>query len=108
MLVNTADFGDDLEIEGDVLVGNDLMRTTTHLVVRVTGLLEHRHRLRVKMLWPRSADAEELATKTTCVHSAESQFKKPQQVATRGCGVSKAEWDKLCKAKPSYCCNLAV
>ena len=40
-----ADFGDDLEIEGDMY---DLMRTTTHPVVRVAERLEYRHRLRVK------------------------------------------------------------
>ena len=45
VLVNMADLGDDLEIEGDVLAANDLKRTTTHLVVSVTGHLEHRHQL---------------------------------------------------------------
>ena len=43
---------------------NDLKKTKTHLVVRVTERLEHWHRLRVmQMLCPRSADAEELTTK---------------------------------------------
>ena len=45
-LVNMADFGDDLEIEWDVLLAN-LLKTTTHPVVRVTERLEHRHRLRM-------------------------------------------------------------
>ena len=48
VLVNMADLGDDPEIYGDVLAANDLMRTTTHLVVSVTGHLEHRHRLGTK------------------------------------------------------------
>ena len=60
---NMADLGDDLEIERDELAANDLMRTATRLVVRVTRLLEHRHRRRVMLiLRPRSADVEELTT----------------------------------------------
>ena len=43
---------------------NDLKKTKTHLVVRVTERLEYWYRLRVmQMLCPRSADAEELTTK---------------------------------------------
>ena len=63
VLVNMADLVGDLEIERDEMAANDLMRTATRLVVRVTRLLEHRHRRRVmQMLRPRSADVEELTT----------------------------------------------
>ena len=38
------------------------MKTTTHLLVKMTDRLEHGHRLRMmQMLCPRNADAEELA-----------------------------------------------
>ena len=47
VLVNIADFGDDLEIDGDVLASKlSHEKTMTHLVVGVTERLENRHRLR--------------------------------------------------------------
>ena len=64
VLVNMADFGDDLEIEGDVLAAK-----RSHEDDDTSGgesdrrLLEHRHRLRVlQMLCPRSAHVEEPTT----------------------------------------------
>ena len=76
---------------------NDLVRTTTHLVVKVTG---HRRRLRVvQMLCPRSADVKERTTsqdhRERIIHlrsnqlspALQSELKKLQQVRTRGSGV---------------------
>ena len=102
---------------------NFLMRTTTHLVVRMTGLLEHRHRLRVmQMLCPRSADAEEFTTNQghrermihlrsfTWVQRCSQSFKKLQQVATRDLVSQKLNGTKCARlqTRPSHGCDLAA
>ena len=93
VLVTMADFGDDLEIVTKMCwLRKDLMKTTTQRAMQ--------------RLCPRSADAEGLTTNRDHQESAlsqlspalQSELKKLQQVATRGSGVSKAEWDKVCKA----------
>ena len=63
VLVNMADFGNDLKSKEMCWLRNDPMKTTTHPVVRGMERSEHRHRPRaMQNLYPRSEDAEELTT----------------------------------------------
>ena len=111
LLMNMADFVDDLEIEGNVLDAKRSHEDDDTSGGESDGTSGAWHRLRVvRKLCPRSADAQELTVDQdhhermihTCVHSAESGvavgLKKLHQVAGRGSCVSKAEWENVCKA----------
>ena len=63
VLVDMAEFGDDVEIEGDVLAAKRSHEVDDRSGGESDGALKHRHRLTLMlMLCPRSTDAKGLTT----------------------------------------------
>ena len=109
VLVNMADFGDDLEIERDVLAAkrchedddtsggesDGTSGTSASTVSDAHVVPEKRRRRRVDRK-PRPPRKKNSFAFIQLSPSLQSELKKLQQVATRGSGVSKAKRDKVC------------
>ena len=113
-----ADFGDELEIEGEVLVaqrshedddtsgGESDGTCGTSASAESDADVVLQRRRRGAYLKPRPPRKNNPLAFIQLSPSLQSELKKLQQVATRGSGVSKAECARL-QTKPCHCCNLA-
>ena len=111
VLVNMADFGDDLEIEGDVLAAkrsnedddtsggeSDGTSGTSASTESDADVLPEKRRRRGAHRKPRPPSKNNPPALVQLSLALQSELKKLQQGATRGTGVPKVEGDKVCKA----------
>ena len=119
VLVNMADFGDDLEIEGDVLAakrshedddtsgGESDGSSGTSVESDADVVLEERRR-RGAYHKPRPPRHKNQLPFMQLGPALQSELKKLHHVATRGSVVAKAEWDNVCKSCKQRKLNVAT
>ena len=111
VLVNMADFGDDFEIEGDVLAAkrshvddytfageSDGPSGTLASTEGDADVMSKKRKRRGAYHQHRPPKKKNPLAFIQLSLTLQSESKKLQLLATRGFGVSKTEWDRVCKA----------